>query len=206
MTHLEGTDQIPTSMDVGRLRAAGAAAAAIHRVSLIPTPELPVRHRHMPWINLSEERLRGEAPTTALLERGDRLLSETVMPEHETVLVHGDLWVGNMLWRSGSYVGTIDWEAAGAGSYGVDLGSLRLDAALVHGTDAPDELLTGWEEASGQPARHIAYWDLVAALNTGADMTGFLPTMHQAGRQDLYGEQLTIRRDAFLAAALDRLE
>jgi aminoglycoside phosphotransferase (APT) family kinase protein len=205
ITHLDGTDRIPAAADQGRLRGLGAAAAAFHRVPLIPTRELPMRHRHMPWIDLSAERLRGEQPTTALLERADHLIEQVKPPTTPTVFVHGDLWAGNTIWRDGAYVGTIDWEAAGAGSYGVDLGSLRLDAALLYGPDAPDEVLAGWEAASEERAGDVAYWDIVAAVNTSADMTGFMPTMHQAGRTDLDAQQLTSRRDAFLAAALSRL-
>lgn len=202
MTYLDGSDRVPLTVDRERLRAIGAAAAAIHSIPLAPTHELPLRARPMPWINFTDERLRGRSPTTALLQRGDQLLREVPKPAVDTAFVHGDLWAGNLLWQNSSYLATIDWEAAGAGSYGVDLGSLRLDAALLHGQAAPDEVLAGWESSSGRQARDVAYWDLVAALNTSADMTGATATIHQAGRKDLDGGELTTGRDAFLRAAL----
>lgn len=180
----------------------GAAAAAHHRVPLAPNDELPLRNRHMPWMDLSTERRQGMAATTALLDQADELLAELETPETHSVFVHGDLWAGNTLWQDNSYVATIDWEAAGAGSYGVDLGSLRLDAALLHGASAPTDVLAGWVGESRQQPENLAYWDIVAALNTPAEMTDFTPAVHQAGRVDLDGAVLTNRRDQFHAAAL----
>jgi len=214
-TFVDGSSHIPLDASRERMRALGAAAAELHAVPRQPCDELPLRERHMPWIDLSSERRAGEQPSTPLLDTGDELLlqllqlPDSVATGEHPVFVHGDLWQGNTMWLSGgTYAGTIDWEAAGAGSYGVDLGSLRLDAALLHGApgDAYDEIVAGWERASGRQAENIAYWDLVAALNTSADMSAFLPTMHQAGRTDLDGPLLTARRDAFLQGALDRLQ
>lgn len=202
ITFVDGTDQIPSSATPQRLRALGAAAAESHAVPLEPTPELPLRSRHMPWIDFSAGRLAGTSPTTPLLERGDRAIRQLPAPDVDTVFVHGDLWTGNTLWRDGEHVATIDWEAAGAGHYGIDLGSLRLDAALLDGLDAADEVLKGWTAASERQPDGVAYWDLVAALNTPADMAGSVDSFRQAGRADLDGPLLNRRRDEFLASAL----
>ena len=204
---LEGSADIPVVASPARLRALGAAAAALHTVPLTPTTDLPRRERHMPWIDFAAMRrdgVDGEA-TTPLMDQADEVVQAQPTPSDPTVLVHGDLWQGNTMWDGDDYVGMIDWEAAGAGSYGVDLGSLRLDTALLYGVERVDEVLRGWEEASGRDAADVGYWDLVAGLNTPADMAGFLPTIHQAGRTDLDGATLTKRRDGFLRSALSRL-
>lgn len=203
-TVLEGSSQVPKSADSARLRGLGAAAAAVHGCALSPTSELPPRDRHMPWIDFSSERVAGHAESTALLGEADAALRALATPQEQTVFVHGDLWHGNTMWRDNACVGIIDWEAAGAGSYGVDLGSLRWDAALLYGSDAPDEVLRGWEEAAGRSADNVAYWDLVAGLNTPADMTPMVPSMTEAGRPDLDGASLTTRRDDFVRTALRR--
>ena len=206
-TMLDGSADIPAECSPQRLRGAGAAAASIHRVSLRPTDQLPVRRRHMPWIDFSAMRMAGDQgeESTPLLDAADELAQSLPEPADAMVFVHGDLWQGNLMWSGDDFAGIIDWEAAGAGSGGVDLGSLRLDAALLYGTERVGDVLAGWEEASGRAADNVAYWDLVAALNTRADMTGFLPTLHEAGRTDLHGPTLTKRRDEFLQSALDRL-
>jgi len=63
------------------------------------------------------------------------------LPQGPSVFVHGDLWQGNTLWNIYSFVGMIDWDAAGPGHPGIDLGTLRCDAAIVFGLPAAAEIL-----------------------------------------------------------------
>ena len=49
--------------------------------------------------------------------------------------------------------GLIDWDNAGPGDPGVDLGSLRCDAAICYGTQAITDVLQGWEHAAGRGGR-----------------------------------------------------
>lgn len=167
-----GSNRIPVVASARRLQAVGAAAAGIHRVTLAPSDALPLRERHMPWVDFAALRRSGEEPSTPLLEEADSRLSELPRPETSTVFVHGDLWQGNLMFEEDVVTAIIDWEAAGAGQPGVDIGSLRWDAAILFGPNAPDEVLRGWEAASGGRAEHVAYWDVVAALNTPANWRG----------------------------------
>jgi aminoglycoside phosphotransferase (APT) family kinase protein len=48
-------------------------------------------------------------------------------------------------------VGLVDWDAAGVGHPGIDLGTLRLDAAILFGLPAADEVLEGWGQAARPP-------------------------------------------------------
>jgi aminoglycoside phosphotransferase (APT) family kinase protein len=98
----------------------------------------------------------------------------------------------------------VDWDAAGVGHPGIDVGTLRLDAAIVFGPPAAAEALEGWRHATGHQTDAIAYWDLVAALTTPTDMGQWLPVAHHHGRVDLDAATLMDRRDAFLRAALER--
>jgi aminoglycoside phosphotransferase (APT) family kinase protein len=238
---LPGLTAIPRVATVERLRALGAATAALHAVPLAPRPDLPLRTHHMPWVDRSAERhwareyhaaaepdrsavvtawlrempgpshdeadaaLR-EVRSTPLLDEADARLRAMNVPSDETVFVHGDLWHANTMWDGDSYVGMIDWEAAGAGHYGVDLGSLRWDAAILFGPSAPDQILAGWEEARGSAAADVAYWDLNAALNTDVDLSALVGVIHAEGRTDLDARTLTERRDAFVRTALDSLD
>jgi hypothetical protein len=102
--------------------------------------------------------------------------------------------------------GLIDWDGAGAGAPGVDLGSLRCDAAICFGLEATDDIRHGWEAAAGRAAADLGYWDMVAALSTPPDMGWFLEAIAGQGRPDLTRELLVRRRDDFLRAALDRLD
>jgi hypothetical protein len=107
----------------------------------------------------------------------------------EPVLVHGDVWPGNLAWTGDTTCTLIDWKTAGVGNPGVDLGELRKQIAITYGATTP-HIVEAWEAVSGTPAPNIPYWDTVAALNT--------PTT-------LYSPEATARRDTFLRAALTRL-
>ena len=143
--------------------------------------------------------------SSPLFDAADDLLARLQAPDGPGVFVHGDLWQGNTLWSGDVLVGLIDWETAGSGQAGVDLGCLRWDAAILFGGAAPDEVLAGWEEAAGRPAPDIEYWDLVAALNTPADLGRIVPSLHEAGRTDLDAETIDARQEAFLRDVLLRL-
>src|SRR5579859_5695828 len=65
---------------------------------------------------------------------------------------------------------TADWDCAGVGPPGIDLGSLRCDAAWCHGGEAAGHVLRGWEAEAGRPASDVAYWAAVAALASPPDM------------------------------------
>lgn len=100
----------------------------------------------------------------------------------------------------------IDWDAAGVGPPGIDLGTMRLDAALYYGPAAAGQILDGWRQAAGQEPEHVAYWDIVAALTTVGDMAQCVPPLLDHHRPDLDAPMLTARRDAFLSAALTQLD
>jgi aminoglycoside phosphotransferase (APT) family kinase protein len=203
-TVLPGSSTVPRVVSAGRLLELGAAAARLHAVSLAPRAGLPLRHRSLSDVDFASWR-RSTGTAEVLLQAEERLAEFTV-PDDDTVLVHGDLWWGNTMWKDGSCTGMVDWDCAGAGSPGIDLGSLRCDAALLFGLPAADQVLAGWQHTAGTQADHVAYWDAVAASCTLADMAYSLPAVHDQGRSDLDTSTLTIRRDAFLQAALDRLD
>lgn len=131
--------------------------------------------------------------TSALLHLADEVVRRHGRPRGEDVVLHGDVWPGNVVWDGDTCVGLIDWKTAGVGHPGVDLGNLRFQAAQVHGPDAAASVLEGWEGSMGRRAADIAYWDAVAALNTRTDLDA------------LDGEGATERRDAFLRSALEGL-
>jgi aminoglycoside phosphotransferase len=131
MTALAGSSKIPTIASVARLRGLGAAAAALHTVTTAPRPDLPLRVRPLADVDFAAE--RGATGSSPLLEAAEARITQVAAPQGVTVFVHGDLWQGNTLWIGDRCVGMVDWDAAGVGHPGVDLGTLRLDAAIVFG-------------------------------------------------------------------------
>lgn len=143
--------------------------------------------------------------SSPLLQLADDRVREIPRPHGETVFVHGDIWAGNMLWSGDTCVTLIDWKTAGAGDPGVDLGQLRMKMAVQYGPAAPGHVLDGWQRESGRQATNVPYWDAMAALQTPADLDDWEPGFDDRGNP-LSASAVTGRRDAFLRAALDRLD
>lgn len=106
------------------------------------------------------------------------------------------MWVGDEL------RGFVDWDGAGIGPPGIDLGTMRLDAALFYGVDAMDDVAAGWVDTSGRPVVDLAYWDLVAALTSPVDLTEWLPNLRRLGRPDLDLETIAAHRTESVRRAL----
>jgi aminoglycoside phosphotransferase (APT) family kinase protein len=189
---------------VERFRALGALVARIHE---LPAPavsaEVPVRDRPVPDVDFAA--LRRQAPARPLLAAAEETLADAPLPERPAVFVHGDLWQGNTLWEGDRLTGVVDWGCAGVGPAGIDLGSLRCDAAMSAGRDAAAAVLSGYEEAAGRPADDVAYWDVVAALCTPPTIDWFTDRIRDQGRTDLDQPTLLTRRNGFLRDALRRL-
>ncbi len=198
-----GTSVIPPKPDPEQLRELGAAAARISSVELPPAAVLAVRSRPIEGEDFAAMR-RGQG-ASELLRVAEATVAATRPVDRRLGLVHGDLWHGNTLWDGGKLTAVLDWDCAGVGPAGIDLGSLRCDAAWCHGADAAEHILRGWEAEAGRPASDIPYWDAVAALASPPDMGWFPMAMADQGRPDLTREVMLERRDAFLDAALGRL-
>ena len=202
-TRVPGTSAIPPEPDPERLRALGAAAARISSVELTPAPALPVRSRPIEADDFAA--MRSEQGASDLLRMAEAAVAASRPDDGRLGLVHGDLWHGNTLWDDGRLAAVLDWDCAGVGPAGIDLGSLRCDAAWCHGVEAAGHILRGWEAEAGRPATDVPYWDAVAALASPPDMGWFPASMALQGRPDLTREVMLERRDAFLDAALGQL-
>jgi aminoglycoside phosphotransferase (APT) family kinase protein len=200
---VSGTSVIPPEPDPVRLRALGAAAARISSVKLTPTPVLPVRRRPIEADDFAS--MRRDQGASDLLRAAEAAVAEARPDDDRLGLVHGDLWHGNTLWDNDKLTAVLDWDCAGVGPAGIDLGSLRCDAAWCHDVEAAEGILRGWEAEAGRPASNVFYWDAVAALASPPDMGWFPASMAAQGRHDLTREVMLERRDAFLNAALGRL-
>lgn len=197
---MPGTSMIPPVPDPERLQALGAAAALISSIEITPTPALPARSRPIEAEDFPG--MRRDLGASDLLLAAEAAIATTRPGDTRTGLVHGDLWHGNTLWHDGKLTAVLDWDCAGVGPAGIDLGSLRCDAAWCHGIEAAGHILHGWEAEAGRPASDIAYWDAVAGLASPPDMGWFPLSMALQGRHDLTREIMRERRDAFLTVAV----
>lgn len=101
---------------------------------------------------------------------------ESAWPEsqsNDSVLLHGDFWPGNILWRDGRLVAVIDWEDACVGDPLVDLGNTRLETLWAFGLDAMRELTDLYRSMTAIDLTNLAYWDLIAALRPCGQLAGW---------------------------------
>ena len=203
-TAVPGSSRVSVVPSGERFRRLGQLAAAVHGMPApAPSAVLPVREHPIPGVDFAA--LRAAAERRPLLEAAEESLADAPLPERPPVFVHGDLWQGNTLWDGAVLTGVVDWDCAGVGAAGVDLGSLRCDAWMSAGREAAAAVLAGYEEAAGRPADDLAYWDVVAALSTPPTIDWFVGAIRDQGRTDLDQPTLLARRDAFLRDALHRL-
>ena len=92
---------------------------------------------------------------------------ETVwpFPQHNVpVLLHGDFWPGNVLWRDEQLVAVIDWEDAAIGDPLADLAIARLEILWAFGIEAMYLFTRQYRSMTAIDFTNLPYWDLCAAL------------------------------------------
>lgn len=103
----------------------------------------------------------GEPEIRAVLERDWHTLTH-----HAPVLLHGDFWPGNVLWRDDVIIGVIDWEDALYGDPLADLGNSRREILWFFGKDAMQQFTEAYQaQMPHLTYRNLPYWDLCMALN-----------------------------------------
>lgn len=154
------------------LRLDGAALEVEHVESERPPAEIAqplaraLARLHSAGIPLGE--------VSFLQKQGDRAAALIGMPPpraNEPMLLHGDFWPGNCLWRGGDVAAIVDWEDAATGDPLADVGNCRLE--LLWATDQRAVATFTEAYAAARPGTDLgalAYWDLFACLRLGPDI------------------------------------
>jgi aminoglycoside phosphotransferase (APT) family kinase protein len=87
-----------------------------------------------------------------------------VTTANEEVLLHGDFWPGNLVWRDRRLAAVLDWEDAAIGDPLADLGSARLEFLWWFGREGMEAFTERYRAESGIDVGNLPYWDLRAAL------------------------------------------
>jgi aminoglycoside phosphotransferase (APT) family kinase protein len=81
------------------------------------------------------------------------------------VILHGDYWPGNVLWRDGRLVGVVDWEDALFGDPLADLAVTRMEIGGLYGMAAVDTFTSQYLALRPEiDASTLPLWDLRAAM------------------------------------------
>jgi aminoglycoside phosphotransferase (APT) family kinase protein len=96
--------------------------------------------------------------------RAFELLREPAPPA-PACLIHRDYHPGNTLWSGGRLTGVVDWTYASFGPPQVDVGHMRWNLAVDHGSEAAEEFLAAWRRSSGGGVDYDPYWDVRTAVD-----------------------------------------
>jgi aminoglycoside phosphotransferase (APT) family kinase protein len=84
---------------------------------------------------------------------------------NKSTLLHGDYWLGNILWNEDEIVGIIDWEDAMLGDPLSDLGKSRLELTWVSGHNMAEKYTQLYQtQMPHTNMSHLAFWDLWGAV------------------------------------------
>src|SRR5688572_29368403 len=153
-----------------------AAAAAIHDVPLDEVPSLPAGGGATGEIERLERELDCIGEPHPALELGLRWLRRNLPEPGGTVLVHGDLRLGNFLADEGGLVAVLDWELCHVGDPVEDLGWLCIrswrfgsDRRAVAGMGTRDELLAAYRQAGGAVVtrEQLRFWEVLGNVRWG---------------------------------------
>jgi aminoglycoside phosphotransferase (APT) family kinase protein len=93
---------------------------------------------------------------------------------NRSVLLHGDFWPGNTLWRDDTLVAVIDWEDAGLGDPLADLANGRAELAMLFGLEAMRHFTRRYLDLMPSVDHtNLRWWDLCAALRPAGQMSGW---------------------------------
>jgi aminoglycoside phosphotransferase (APT) family kinase protein len=84
---------------------------------------------------------------------------------NKSVLLHGDFWPGNILWKDGQLVAIIDWEDAELGDPLADLANSRHEILWAFGIDAMHSFTHHYTSMTTIDFTYLPYWDLTLLCN-----------------------------------------
>ncbi len=158
MDFVGGVAEIPPDLAGARLEIMAEALASIHRLPTASLPQLPLRLD--PWPELPGFLPQG-AEWQALR---DHCATPGPGPfAGAPVLLHGDFWPQNLIWRDGRIAAILDWEDAALGDPLSDLACALLELKYLF----DDALVAGFFAAYRRLApvdpHRLAHWQIYVA-------------------------------------------
>jgi aminoglycoside phosphotransferase (APT) family kinase protein len=146
-----------------------------------------------------EDPRRAVVPYLPATEIGERVLAalesadlgDVVARPTRVVLLHGDYWPGNVIWRDGRLCAVIDWEDACLGDPLADLATARVELLCQYGPDAMDQFTERYLAAAVQRSGSVVLeslpvWEVYVSAAALAKMGEWgLPPEDEARRRRL---------------------
>ena len=122
--------------------------------------------------------------------------------QNESVLLHGDYWIGNLLWHNDDIVAVIDWEDAAIGDPLYDLSNARFEMLWAFGEAAMNQF-TVYYQAQMPHLNYdlLPYYDLYATLKTAPHIDEYAD-WSAYGRDDITPDLIRERYRWFVSDTL----
>lgn len=148
MAFVEGDSRID---DPGQaLPRMAEVLARLHALDPAGAPPLRAREDPRPWL------LEHLPPGPAR----DRLQARPPAPPPRRVVLHGDYWPGNLLWRAGSLEGVLDWEDAAVGDPVSDLACARLELRYLFGLEGAETFTGAYAQHADLDRTRLPLWEV----------------------------------------------
>jgi aminoglycoside phosphotransferase (APT) family kinase protein len=180
MEFIEGVSEIPPDLAGTRLEVMADALASIHQISTASLPPLPSRLD--PWPELPGFLPQG-AEWQALR---DHVAKPGPGPfTGVPVLLHGDFWPQNLIWRDDRIAAILDWEDAALGDPLSDLACALLELKYLFDDALVDRFYQAYRRHARVDPHRLAHWQLYVASAAQHHMGawGLEPTREDHMRQ-----------------------
>ena len=115
------------------------------------------------------------------------------------MLLHGDFWPGNTLWKDGRLTAILDWEDAATGDPLLDVANARLELLWALGVEAMETFTHRYASTMKDvDMTDLPHWDLWADARLSNRVTEW-------GLDEAAEEAVRAGHEAFVAQALKEL-
>ncbi|MBE3561591.1 MAG: phosphotransferase family protein [Ktedonobacteraceae bacterium] len=116
---------------------------------------------------LKEQRVKFDEISEEDIQNVSRVI-QLFPQQNPAVLLHGDFWPGNILWKGERLVAIIDWEDARLGDPLADVANSRLEILWAFGREAMYSFTRQYQSMTAFDLTCLPCWDLYAALRVGS--------------------------------------
>ena len=121
-----------------------------------------------------------------------------VSQHNPSVVLHGDYWPGNILWKNGQLVAVIDWEDAAVGDPLADVANTRLEILWAFGINAMNSFTQHYQLITSIDFTNLPIWDLFAALRPASKLSEW-------AADDVSEQRMRARHRLFITQAFEKL-